>query len=147
MADANHSLDIADKQQDVESPRVPGRPFVAGQSGNPSGRPPRGQAFTDIMRELMELPVSQLREKARHINDLPAKEATALRQILDGLMGGAAARLAVAGRVRAYTYNRLDGDPHKSVDVNDPRAEQALGFLESMAQALTTDASDDQPAT
>lgn len=135
MADANHSLDAADKQQDIEAAMhpAPGRPFPPGVSGNPAGRPKKGEAYSDYLRELLELPLTELRRLSRRMGEMPAKKAMALRQVMDGFLGGHPQRVAVAARVRAYTYNRLDGTPTATVDVHDPRAERQEDYLEKMA--------------
>ena len=137
MADANHALDAADKQQDIESAEHtgPGRPWKPGESGNPAGRPKKGEAYAEYLRELLELPMKELKRlaTARNMAEMPAKKAMALRQVMDGFLNGHPQRLAVAARVRAYTYNRLDGTPTATVDVHDPRAERTEGYLETMA--------------
>ena len=136
MADANHSLDAGDKQQDIE-PEYPNlRPrWQPGESGNPAGRPKKGEAYSEYLRELLELPMSELRKMAqpRNMAEMPAKKAMALRQVMDGFLGGHPQRVAVAARVRAYTYNRLDGTPTATVDVHDPRADRQEDYLEAMA--------------
>tara|TARA_R110002110_G_scaffold60364_1_gene169972 strand:+ start:125 stop:508 length:384 start_codon:yes stop_codon:yes gene_type:complete len=43
----------ADKQQG-NSKKVVGRPFKKGQSGNPNGRPKKGEAWADVARELLD---------------------------------------------------------------------------------------------
>lgn len=157
MADANHSLDAADKQQDIEPDTFPSREhaFGPGQSGNPAGRPKKGEAYAEYIRELLELPMKELRKLAtpRRMAEMPAKKAMALRQVMDGFLGGHPQRVALAARVRAYTYNRLDGTPTATVDVYDPRAERTEGYLETMAAnwdaalAALTEAPPDGPAT
>ena len=94
--------------------------FQPGQSGNPAGRPKLGDAWTDILREYGEMTVKELRQLARHIDDLPSKRATALRQVLEGIPQGkgsaSAGRLSVASQNRKITYERVDGKPIAIVD-------------------------------
>jgi hypothetical protein len=92
----------AEKQQEISSQekRVIGRPFPKGVSGNPNGRPPSGQALTDIMREVLE-------------EDLPSgkkrKEAL-VRKVLELAYEGN------EGMVRlAWSY--LEGNPRQAVDM------------------------------
>jgi hypothetical protein len=33
--------------------KVPGRPFAKGESGNPRGRPPKGESLTGVLKEVM----------------------------------------------------------------------------------------------
>ncbi len=155
MADANHSLDASDQQSDVDShPFVPlPQTWQPGQSGNPAGRPKKGEAYSEYIRELLELPMKELRRLAmpKSMAEMPAKKAMALRQVMDGFLGGHPQRVAVAARVRAYTYNRLDGTPTATLDVNDPAAERREGYLETMAAnwdaalAALTEAAPDGP--
>jgi hypothetical protein len=44
------------KQREISTQaakRVPGRPFVKGESGNPKGRPPKGESLTDVLKMVM----------------------------------------------------------------------------------------------
>ena len=125
--------------------------FQPGQSGNPAGRPKLGDAWTDILREYGEMTVKELRQLARHIDDLPSKRATALRQVLEGIPQGkgsaSAGRLSVASQNRKITYERVDGKPIAIVDHRDPRQDRIEGYLEQMAAALREDeAPGDGPA-
>ncbi len=100
---------------------------------NTKGRPPAGEALSEIIRELMELPVSTL-EQMLADSTMPAKKVTALRQILDGLRQGD--DLQVAARVRAYTYNRLDGMPGQKVETSNVQEERMAETMEMLADAL-----------
>jgi hypothetical protein len=42
------------KQQGTVKKRIPGRPFPKGVSGNPKGRPPKGQTFKDIFEKVLD---------------------------------------------------------------------------------------------
>jgi hypothetical protein len=41
----------ADKQRNNSGKR--GRPFAKGESGNPKGRPPKGESLTDVLKSVM----------------------------------------------------------------------------------------------
>jgi Family of unknown function (DUF5681) len=149
MADANNALDTAssqdnaiilapgsggsvrgtDKQLPANSRSRGLTPWQPGQSGNPAGRPPKGQALTEILEMYLELPLAELRRLERD-KTLPAKHALAVRQILDGFK--ADKHFDGAGRVRAYTYNRVDGMPASSLDVHNPGEERMAAAWENI---------------
>ena len=45
--------EIADKQQANSDNKVIGRPWKPGESGNPNGRPKKGEAWADVANELL----------------------------------------------------------------------------------------------
>lgn len=81
-----------------------------GQSGNPAGRPPKGEALSELLEQYHELPVSTLRALVED-ESLPAKVHTVIRQILDGL-----STAATATQARAYTFDRVLGRPKQAID-------------------------------
>lgn len=47
-------LDVGEeKKSNNETKRGPGTPFTAGTSGNPNGRPKKGEAYSEVVRELL----------------------------------------------------------------------------------------------
>lgn len=147
MADANHALDAASAQDNAQQAYVPrdskadrarakgGVMFSKGYDPrrNTKGRPPAGESYAEIMRELMELTVPELQAMLEG-GAQPAKTVTALRQILDGLRDGE--DLGVAARVRAYTYNRLDGMPTQQVETSSAADDALAAQLDALGDAL-----------
>lgn len=111
---------------------LPGQPAM-----NPHGRPRKGQSMTEALARYLAMTPRELR--ALRINDLPAKDAHAVRQILDGLKTGGAAAASVAGKARAYTYNRIDGLPRQTVDLNTDAQERTDQLFDRMQAFLETD--------
>ena len=78
-----------------------------GQSGNPNGRPPRGETLSELLRV-------KLREQNVNVNGakVEAKEAIILQLI----------KLAVSGDLRAIQYimDRIDGKPLQPSEVSGP---------------------------
>ena len=74
-----------------------------GQSGNPAGRPRKGLALTDVLREHMEL--------SDEGDTVPRKQRLAEKLY----------ELAMAGNVSAVEYivNRLDGKPTQAIALVD----------------------------
>lgn len=77
-------------------------PFAKGQSGNPRGRPKKGEALTDILRTLAHEPPTQRSKYTR-------KEAVA-RKLWQMAIGGDIAAIK-------YLYDRIDGKPTEQVEL------------------------------
>ena len=75
--------------------------FKPGQSGNPGGRPKKGETLTDILRKYLE----------GHDDENPA--ITRKQRLAEELYNR-----AIEGDVTAikYTYDRVDGKPVETVD-------------------------------
>ena len=86
-------------------------PFKQGQSGNPRGRPKKGETLTDLLREKIET-TKTTREK------LTRKE-----KIIEKLIA-----LAEAGDLLAlrYLFDRLDGRPKESFELTNSAVDQKL---------------------
>lgn len=85
--------------------------FEKGQSGNPRGRPKKGQTFTDILKGQGEL----LDVSIKDPNTGESTPITRKEAISDKLW-----RLALAGDVAAirYIYDRVDGRPMETAEIN-----------------------------
>jgi ribosomal protein L17 len=86
-------------------------PFKQGKSGNPKGRPKKGEALTDLLRDKLEAPKTSKEKLAR-------KE-----QIIEKLIG-----LAEGGDLAAlkYVFDRLDGRPKESIEFTDNAVDTKL---------------------
>ena len=86
-------------------------PFKQGKSGNPKGRPKKGETLTDLLREKIESPKTPREKKSR-------KE-----KIIEKLI-----TLAEAGDLSAlkYLFDRIDGKPTESIELTDGAVDQRL---------------------
>ena len=75
-----------------------------GVSGNPKGRPKKGEALTDILREQADL-----EDVTEGVNTLSRKDALA-RKLWSMAMSGDMAAIR-------YIYNRIDGMPTQTHDI------------------------------
>ena len=78
-------------KQDANKPWVPGMPWPPGQSGNPNGRPKKGQAWKDILDELlgaqtislvMESTIGDSKKKKKVSIDLDVKDKKTVRHAI-----------------------------------------------------------------
>jgi ribosomal protein L17 len=85
--------------------------YQKGQSGNPKGRPKKGETLTDLLREKIEKPKTPREKKAR-------KEL-----IIEKLI-----TLAEAGDLAAlkYVFDRIDGRPKESIEITDDAIDTKL---------------------
>lgn len=97
------SDNTADKQL-KNSDKVIGKPFPKGVSGNPAGRPPKGQTITDAIRSMM--------------GEKPEIKKALTQKIL---------QMALEGDIAAIRmlWNYLDGMPKQLIEINDPQKEIA----------------------
>ena len=92
--------------------------WAPGKSGNPHGRPRKGQSFHDLVervgRERVEVPANEGSKKARRVSRKEQLVRTLFRE-------------AIAGNIAAARelITRLDGLPKREIDLNV--AEQAQG--------------------
>lgn len=126
-----------DKQGSDESVRADyATRFAPGSTGNPAGRPKKGEAWTDILRELGELTYDELKAMERNLKSLPVKRAMAVRQLLDGFPGRrSAGQISVAGKIRQVTYERIDGKSVQPLRDDTDRADAADEYLDRMEEA------------
>ena len=92
-------------------------PFTKGQSGNPQGRPKKGETLTDLLREKIEAPKTGKEKQTR-------KELIIERLIT----------LAEGGDLAAvrYVFDRIDGRPKESIEFTDgaidTRLREIMGY-------------------
>jgi ribosomal protein L17 len=86
-------------------------PFKPGKSGNPKGRPRKGETLTNLLREKIETPKT------------PRERLTRKEKIIEKLIA-----LAEAGDLAAlkYLFDRLDGRPTESIELTDGVIDQRL---------------------
>lgn len=95
-------------------------PFKKGQSGNPSGRPPRSRALTEILRQQLNKGIEIDGRK------VPAKKLMA-QYAVEGLTKGeisfSSGERMVLGvndylELLKWTYRHVDGDAKSEIDLN-----------------------------
>ena len=94
-------------------------PFSKGKSGNPQGRPKKGETLTDLLREKIEVPKTA-KEK------LTRKERI-IEQLITLAEGGDLAALR-------YVFDRIDGRPKESIELTDGAIDTRLREIMSHDQ-------------
>jgi len=94
-------------------------PFSKGKSGNPQGRPKKGETLTDLLREKIEVPKTA-KEK------LTRKERI-IEQLITLAEGGDLAALK-------YVFDRIDGRPKESIELTDGAIDTKLREIMSHDQ-------------
>lgn len=107
--------------------------FKPGESGNPSGRPKRGETMTDILRSLGEI------EDVRHEGKMIARRVA---------VGHRVWQLALRGDVTAfkYIYDRLDGKPMQEIKVSGDAEIDAPILISFGNVKITSESADDGEA-
>ena len=85
-------VDMAKGEPAKQKKNTPRTAWKPGQSGNPKGRPPKGDTMTEALKEKVD------------------KEAVAEKLYAMAMEGDIAAL--------KYIYDRVDGKPRESVDLN-----------------------------
>lgn len=96
------------------SPNMDGlKPFEAGKSGNPAGKPKGIKSMKTILREMMELmvenPKGQLTEQYSKDNKISVKEMLVMQDIINAQKGNEKARQ------RIWEY--LEGKPDQKTEI------------------------------
>lgn len=89
------------------------KPWKPGQSGNPNGRPPKGEALTDILREKVD------------------KDAIAEKLIQMAMEKGDIVALR-------YIYDRIDGKPIETVNQNVQEMPKVIRFERAITDGADT---------
>lgn len=95
------------KRKSPYKKRGTGSPWKKGQSGNPLGRPKKGEAFTDLLREVGE----KFEKKTKH-GKLLYNQALAIKVWDKALDGSPWATQLI--------YNRIDGLPVSRLEMSGP---------------------------
>lgn len=79
-------------------------PFSKGQSGNPGGRPKKGESFSAILLEMGDM---------RDVADASNKKIARKKALANRLW-----QLALEGNIKAieYIYNRVQGTPRQAME-------------------------------
>jgi len=92
-------------------------PFSKGQSGNPQGRPKKGETLTDLLREKIEAPKTA---KEKH-----TRKELIIERLITLAEGGDLAALK-------YVFDRIDGRPKESIELTDgaidTRLREIMGY-------------------
>ena len=94
---------MADETAEKQQKRVPGRPFKPGESGNPNGRPKKGETVSDAIREF-----------GQRVND---DGSTAREAVAEKLYALALKRNDQVGLgAIKYIADRWEGTPRQTMD-------------------------------
>ena len=105
----------ADKQQG-NSKRVFGKPFKKGQSGNPKGRPKKGEAWADVANQLLDsneidITMKMSNGKIKNLNleaDKSFRHAVIIGQIKQAMDGNVQAARELADRTEGKSRERRE---------------------------------------
>ena len=94
-------------------------PFSKGKSGNPQGRPKKGETLTDLLRERIEVPKTAKEKLTR--------KDRIIEQLITLAEGGDLAALR-------YVFDRIDGRPKESIELTDGAIDTRLREIMSHDQ-------------
>ncbi len=108
--DVSKEKDNVDKQPKSNLGGCTGAGWLPGESGNPKGRPKKGNAWADVIAEVMD-------QVAEDITGKPKDRQRTVRQAVVHRI----ASLAIGGDVRASQWlaDREIGYPRQSVEINN----------------------------
>ena len=106
----------ADKQQANSDNKVIGRPWKPGESGNPNGRPPKGEAWADVANELLnskeiEITMKMADGKVKRLSlesDKSFRHAVIVGMIKEALNGNVQAAKELADRTEGKSKERRE---------------------------------------
>ena len=111
-----------DKQQE-NNKKIVGKPFVKGQSGNPKGRPKKGEAWADVANDLLnskeiDITMKTADGKIKRLNlesDKTLRHAVIIGQINSAMAGNVQAAKELAdrteGRAKEFREVTNKNDP------------------------------------
>ena len=90
----------------MNNKKTTGKPFAKGESGNPHGRPRKGETMTDILRQISAESISEKGGGKVEIKTAMARKLVAM---------------ALGGDLSAikYVYDRIDGFPTQAIQQQD----------------------------
>lgn len=106
--------------------------WVKGQSGNPNGRPPKGECLTDILRAYIFKPTPGKKPKLRY--EILCEKAWELVEKYSDI------------RAIMWIFDRIDGKPRITATVNrevDDETATEIGLLRDELQKIYGDKSED----
>lgn len=107
--DQSLSNRVAVKQPGI-SKKVPGKPFKPGQSGNPRGRPKKGNSWAEIIKEVGGCPLSSLTHLPEDV------QKTIKTKVIEELY-----RRAIYGKDTAAAkllMEREEGTPRQTIELD-----------------------------
>ena len=106
----------ADKQQANSDNKVIGRPWKPGESGNPNGRPPKGEAWADVANELLnskeiDITMKMADGKVKQLileSDKSFRHAVIVGMIKEAMNGNVQAAKELADRTEGKSKERRE---------------------------------------
>lgn len=125
------------KKNSVKQKKTTGSQWVPGQSGNPNGRPKKGETLTEILREHGQKKV-QVNKSTKTLNTHLAETIymAAVRgyRVIDGKRANLSPDTWV--RLVEWLYDRVDGKPKEHIQVDEIGIALTSEDFESAAEQL-----------
>ena len=106
--------------------------FMPGHPQSSNGRPPLGQALSEVLARYLEMPVAEVvaLSKNPEASDLPARDWLAITTIVASL------DLEHGDKDRRYAFDRVDGRPRQALEIGVPAADQRVLAAKLLAEEL-----------